>query len=124
MILQHTYNRITHDPETFKKPTRVERVGIISTKTRVESLINAGKKLSAIRDEMYDFKGDEIDLSASPDITRKPGVDVTEIQAQMRVIKERILSQKKAYVEMKKLEAEKKHDEKTGIESDASVPGE
>lgn len=60
-MFQTRYNRVKTPPEENSGEVLVETAGYISAKQQIESLMNAGLRLSRARQELYDFPDGIVD---------------------------------------------------------------
>jgi len=113
MLFQNKYNRY---PRTYEKPSgisRVETAGYIPAKIKIESLINAGKRLIESRQEQYDFPpGTKVTGDEQMDPTRRPGLDRVDIDVMEKALKDRIDSKVKEKADSKLLDLERAEQEK------------
>jgi len=102
------YKRIRQGGEKNSGKTITERAGYIPAKIQIENMINAGKRLSEYRKEMYDY-ADSTDIPEDipMDPTRNPGFDMADASQISREVKKRILKAKEALESAKKEIVEK-----------------
>jgi len=103
MQFQTTYARSPHSPEKHNGERIVETAGHMTNKQKIESILDAGKRLVEYRKQQFDFE-DEIDENFS-DPTRSKNFDMADATILGRDAKNRLEAQKKAYND--KLEADK-----------------
>lgn len=70
-------DRYRTPPEQNSGITKVERAGYISSQKRIESMIQAGQRLSDYRKQQFDFPDGEI-VEDYQDPTRSPNFDLSD----------------------------------------------
>lgn len=72
-----------------------ETAGYVSTKRRIEEMIQAGERLVQARQEQFDFM-DEVDMDEQdPDPTRQPGFDLADASMIAQDLRFRLKAQQK-----------------------------
>lgn len=87
--------------------SKVETVGYVSAKERIERMMEAGSRLNMFRREQFDFEMDKVEENWE-DVTRKPGFDMADAAQSLLAVEKRIESAKKVAAEKKKEEEKKK----------------
>jgi len=108
MEFQSTYKRLPHHPEKNLGERIVETAGYMTNKQKIESILNAGRRLVDYRKEQYDFQ-DVVDEDFF-DPTRSKNFDMADATILARQTENRLKAQKKA------------HDDKIEAEKDKSLP--
>lgn len=68
----------------------VDKAAYIPTEKRINALMQAGRDLVQWRRDQFDAGPDDEDFEPDIDPTRKPGVDITDVQAYGATLKERM----------------------------------
>jgi hypothetical protein len=72
----------------------VEMTGYISTKQRIEDMMNAGLRLEVARNNQYEFNAEDKVPDDYIDPTRNPGYDLADASAQMAQVNASLEAQK------------------------------
>jgi len=87
------HRRPPKHPEQNDGLTITESAGYIPSKTQIENLINAGKRLVEWRKEMYDFPEDNDVDESYEDPTRGPGYDLSDASRDSKAVADRLRAQ-------------------------------
>ena len=84
------YNRPKSKPEAPSGMSRVEIAGYVPAQIKIESLMNAGRRLIESRREQFDFPpGEDVDETFH-DPTRKAGLDRVDIDTMKNALTSRM----------------------------------
>jgi len=83
-------NRPKSRPEKGGGVSLVETAGYIPAKQKIESMINAGRRLAQNRANNFHIQPGESDEGHEPDPTMAPGYDLADASNQLNAVRERL----------------------------------
>lgn len=95
-----------------KYPVSMTETSYMPAKAQIENLIAAGKRLVEYRKEMFDFSTEKEINDEFIDVTRRPGVDIVEIEMAERAISARKRSKLEEQERIQKEEQKRSEDKK------------
>lgn len=99
MLFDNFVNRPHAVPEKIDETVLVERLGVRSTKARVEDMMLAGKKLQIARAIQFDFSDGQELIEDYYDVTRNKDFDFADADAYLKELNHRFILKQKANAE-------------------------